>query len=357
MAEEIIYSSGESGDEENRLGRIYLKMKEKSKDKHIRALWYRLMAKVKGAVLVIDRFKSLSRRIYLFGTSKKLKFAIEAESKPGCCIIMPSSKMRIIWNLIVFFLLMYTATLVPFRTIFIENEDKNFLYYFDMLVDMLYVMDLILNFMMAYEDADKKLETRMKKIAVNYLGGWFTIDFLSCIPFQYIEIDTTGGSDAGGGSLAKLLKIPRMYKLVKILRLFKLVRLMKYSRSIKKILQAFKMNQGIKRMITVTITMLFLVHLMGCIFFLVAKFEEDSTETWISRSELTYEPPSRQYLFAVNWALQTLTTVGYGEIGAVTGAEQITALIWMLVGVGFYSFTIGNLSSIISDIDIKAAIL
>lgn len=49
--------------------------------------------------------------------------------------------------------------------------------------------------------------------------------------------------------------------------------------------------------------------------------------------------------------------MGYGEIGAVTGAEQITALIWMIVGVGFYSFTIGNLSSIISDIDIKAAIL
>ena len=49
--------------------------------------------------------------------------------------------------------------------------------------------------------------------------------------------------------------------------------------------------------------------------------------------------------------------MGYGEIGAKTGAEQVTALIWMIVGVGFYSFTIGNLSSIISDIDIKAAIL
>ena len=55
--EEIFYSSGESGDEENRLGRVYLKMKEKEKDKHIRKLWYRLMAKVKGAVLIIDNFK------------------------------------------------------------------------------------------------------------------------------------------------------------------------------------------------------------------------------------------------------------------------------------------------------------
>ena len=41
----------------------------------------------------------------------------------------------------------------------------------------------------------------------------------------------------------------------------------------------------------------------------------------------------------------------------MTNAEIITSLIWMVIGVGFYSFTIGNLSSIISDIDIKSAIL
>lgn len=179
-----MYSSGESGDEENRLGRIYLKMKERQKDQHISNLWYRLMAKVKGAVLVIDRFKSLSRRIYLFGTSKKLKFAIEEERKLRCYIILPASRVRMVWNLIVFFLLMYTATLVPYRTIFIEEEDTTSpIYYFDMLVDVLYFVDLILNFLMAYEDADKKLEVRMKKIAKNYLKSWFFLDALSCIPF------------------------------------------------------------------------------------------------------------------------------------------------------------------------------
>ena len=314
------------------------------------------MAKVKGAVLVIDRFKSLSRRIYLFGTSKKLKFTIEEERQLRCYIILPTSRVRMVWNLIVFFLLMYTATLVPYRTIFIENEETSFLFYFDMIVDLLYFIDLILNFLMAYEDADKKLEVRLKKIASNYLQSWFFLDFLSCIPFQYLKVED-GNSEGGFGDLGKILKLPRMYKMIKILRLFKLVRLMKYSRSIKKILQAFKMNQGIKRMITVTITMLFLVHLMGCIFFLVAKFDDLHSDTWVARSDLIYEEPSRQYLLAVNWALQTLTTVGYGEIGAVTGAEQITALIWMIVGVGFYSFTIGNLSSIISDMDIKTAIL
>ena len=217
-------------------------MKEKEKDAHIRHLWYRLMAKVKGAVLVIDRIKTLSRRIYLFGTSKKLKFNIEETVTIPWYIIETNSRMRMVWNLIVFFLLMYTATLVPYRTVFIEDESStSVFFYFDMLVDILYGTDLILNFFMAYEDADKKLEIRLKCISSNYLRTWFFLDFLSCIPMQYIKVDETG--DGGGvGGLGKIMKLPRMYKMIKILRLFKLVRLMKYSRSIKKILAGFKMN-------------------------------------------------------------------------------------------------------------------
>lgn len=40
-------------------------------------------------------------------------------------------------------------------------------------------------------------------------------------------------------------------------------------------------------------------------------------------------------------------------MAAKTFSEVILAILWMIVGVGFYSFTIGNLSSIIADIDVK----
>ena len=60
-------------------------------------------------------------------------------------------------------------------------------------------------------------------------------------------------------------------------------------------------------------------------------------------------------MFSLSWALATLTTVGYGDITAYTIEERTLALIWMVVGVGFYSFNIGNLSAMISTIDFKAA--
>jgi len=49
--------------------------------------------------------------------------------------------------------------------------------------------------------------------------------------------------------------------------------------------------------------------------------------------------------------------VGFGDINAKTVYEKIIALVWMIFGVGFYSFTIGNLSQIISSIDTTADIL
>lgn len=70
---------------------------------------------------------------------------------------------------------------------------------------------------------------------------------------------------------------------------------------------------------------------------------------------LSDEVNSYQYLVSVYWALQTLTTVGYGDITPRSVYERILGLIWMIIGVGFYSFTIGNLASIFNSIDVKAA--
>lgn len=51
------------------------------------------------------------------------------------------------------------------------------------------------------------------------------------------------------------------------------------------------------------------------------------------------------------WAFQTLLTIGYGDVVAGNAFEQFMAIIWMLTGIGFYSFTIGNMTQMIIDYD------
>lgn len=47
--------------------------------------------------------------------------------------------------------------------------------------------------------------------------------------------------------------------------------------------------------------------------------------------------------------------MGYGDVQGSTTLERVYCLLWMIFGVAFYSFTIGNLQSIISTIDVKAS--
>jgi hypothetical protein len=150
-----------------------------------------MLAKAKGAVLVLDRFSSLTRRIYLFGTSKKLKFEIEKDEKIYWFVIMPEGRVRMIWNFVVLLLLIYTAIFVPFQTAFIE-EDTKLINDLETFMDSMFITDFILNFLMAYEDRDKKVEVRLRYIAMNYLQGWLMVDFLSCIPFQLLSPPSDG---------------------------------------------------------------------------------------------------------------------------------------------------------------------
>ena len=51
--------------------------------------------------------------------------------------------------------------------------------------------------------------------------------------------------------------------------------------------------------------------------------------------------------------LQTSTTVGYGDMNVSNNNERFFSILLMIFGVGFYSYTIGNLSSILSTMDSK----
>lgn len=51
----------------------------------------------------------------------------------------------------------------------------------------------------------------------------------------------------------------------------------------------------------------------------------------------------------MHWACQTITTVGYGDVNAITLEELLLSFVWMLVGVGFYSFIIGNFSTMVTE--------
>jgi len=65
------------------------------------------------------------------------------------------------------------------------------------------------------------------------------------------------------------------------------------------------------------------------------------------------KPKPYLYLVSLYWSFTTLTTVGYGDVNAVSENEMILALIWMMFGVGTYSFIIGTFTSVLQNYDAR----
>ena len=88
--------------------------------------------------------------------------------------------------MIVVILLLYTAGLVPYFTCFVD-EITEMHFYFDLFVDFMFFVDIILSFFTAYETKPGVWEFRKSKIACNYIKGFFFIDLLTTLPFQLLE--------------------------------------------------------------------------------------------------------------------------------------------------------------------------
>jgi hypothetical protein len=55
---------------------------------------------------------------------------------------------------------------------------------FELFIDSLFICDLFMNFISAYEDNSTGfIEVRFRKIALGYIKSWFVLDTMCSIPF------------------------------------------------------------------------------------------------------------------------------------------------------------------------------
>jgi Ion transport protein len=118
----------------------------------------------------------------MFGASRRIAVDIEEEIEPLPFILMPENKLRMSWNLVTLLLLLYTASFVPYRTAFIEETSKT-LEVWEWVVDGLFMIDILVNFISAYENSDKNIEVRWKMICQSYISSWFLFDAMAVFPF------------------------------------------------------------------------------------------------------------------------------------------------------------------------------
>ena len=210
----------------------------------------------------------------------------------------PDSGFSTVWDLGSVMFLLYVAASVPLRACF-ESEVEccsSFVFWFDAMIDI-FIADICLNFRTAFYTTAGLREERVGRIAKNYFAGWFCVDFLSCLPLGYVGyFREDGGSPAVSNNTTNLEAVKAggsNFKAVKAFRLIRLSKMLRLAR-IKRILSKWGNDVNFQQYINIgftVFTILFLVHILGCIFYALGTGTEtlptgEIIPGWAVREEL-----------------------------------------------------------------------
>lgn len=116
-------------------------------------------------------------------------------------------------------------------------------------------------------------------------------------------------------------------------------------------LAKFKFSVTTAKMLNLLLMVIYLNHLGCCFWYFSSRYYDYDPLTWVVRNNLLDSEYSTKYITSYYWGFQTFTTIGYGDIFPILDLERIIAIIYMIFGVVFYSFAIGNLSKLLVAMD------
>lgn len=182
------------------------------------------------------------------------------------------------------------------------------------LIDRTTVIIFIVDYILRWFVADK-LSNKLNKFILYPLTPMAIIDLLSILPSITLL-----------NSSFKLLKIFRLFRSLRLLKILKLVR---YSKSITMICNVFKKQKETFNTILVMAITYILVSAL-----VIINVEPETFPT---------------YFDALYWATISLTTVGYGDVYAVTTIGKIITMISSFLGIAVVALPAGIITSGLMD--------
>ncbi|XP_068165359.1 potassium voltage-gated channel subfamily H member 7 isoform X2 [Antennarius striatus] len=267
--------------------------------------------------------------------------------------ILHYSPFKAVWDWLILLLVIYTAIFTPYSAAFLLNDIEEQrrrecgyscspLNVVDLIVDIMFIVDILINFRTTYVNANEEVVSHPGKIAIHYFKGWFLIDMVAAIPFDLLIFGS--GSDETT-TLIGLLKTARLLRLVRVAR--KLDRYSEYGAAVLMLLMCI---------------FALIAHWLACIWYAIGNVEKPYLEHkigWLDNlgvsigKKYNYSDPNSgpsikdKYVTALYFTFSSLTSVGFGNVSPNTNSEKIFSICVMLIGSLMYASIFGNVSAII----------
>ncbi|XP_067391776.1 potassium voltage-gated channel subfamily H member 2 isoform X3 [Emydura macquarii macquarii] len=263
--------------------------------------------------------------------------------------ILHYSPFKAVWDWLILLLVIYTAVFTPYSAAFLLTEQGEAwrwacgyactpLTVVDLLVDIMFIVDILINFRTTYVNSNEEVVSHPARIATHYFKGWFLIDMVAAIPFDLLIF---GSGSEETTTLIGLLKTARLLRLVRVAR--KLDRYSEYGAAVLFLLMC---------------TFALIAHWLACIWYAIGNVERqrigwlhslgDQIGKPLNASDALQGPSIKdKYVTALYFTFSSLTSVGFGNVSPNTNSEKIFSICVMLIGSLMYASIFGNVSAII----------
>jgi len=236
------------------------------------------------------------------------------------------SRCKTAWDFLVAGVVFASALIIPYRMV---SGGAPFDAVYG-LITAVFLLDVLVNFNTQARMGLTLLDDR-RSVARRYLSTWFVPDLLAALPLaalmQYVSSGDITGTAVG-----------------KVLLLLRLLRLLKVPATIKSFQDFIAVPPALMRLAVFLFWFALLAHFMSLGWLAIGAGE-----------------PQRvfgdRYLRALYWCITTITTIGYGDYGPDhdSNVQILYTMGVQLVGVGMFSYIIGNVATLIVNLDTARA--
>lgn len=280
--------------------------------------------------------------------------------------LLPTSRGRLTWDLIVMLMALLSALLAPVQLAFWTDVRTSWLRcVLGLCINVVWLLHVVINFRTGFEK-EGVIVTTPRAVAMRYLKSAFGFDLLCCWPDELVLL-TSGLASPGGGvdsaDRSEHLRSPAFFLLfLKAFCVLALVRCFQTQETHGNI------NPGLLRLTRVIMILILTCHWVGCLWWLIAEIEGpgvvmEEDNMWVplewrelllpgpTAHTLSPAPLSSKYVHALFWGVSLVSGITVMEFEPVTDLEMAYTIVCVLSGLGIYCYVLSSATAAVTRID------